>query len=128
VSAMTPRDREGDREDDRLSNDHLSDDHLSNDEPARLRDTLAAVGADLGLPAPDALTALSERWCELAGAELAAHSHVGTLRDGVLTVLMEAAPWATKLRYRESEVLGRVAATVGDGVVRGLRIRVERPR
>jgi predicted nucleic acid-binding Zn ribbon protein len=101
--------------------------YLSNDEPARLRDTLAAVGADLGLPATDALAVLSERWAELAGAELAAHSRLGTLRDGVLTVLVEASPWATKLRYRESELLGRVGGAVGEGVVRGLRIRVERP-
>ncbi|HUF85005.1 MAG TPA: DUF721 domain-containing protein [Acidimicrobiia bacterium] len=101
--------------------------HLSNDEPARLRDTLAAVGADLGLPATDALTALSERWTEVAGAELAAHSRVGTLRDDVLTVLVEASPWATKLRYREPELLARIADAVGEGVVRGLRIRVERP-
>jgi len=108
-----PGDREGDAEDAR--------------EPARLRDTLARVGADLGLPATDALSALSERWSELAGAELAAHSHVGTLRDGVLTVLVEASPWATQLRYRESEVVERVAGAVGEGVVRGLRIRVERP-
>lgn len=103
------------------------DDRLSNDEPARLRDTLAAVGADLGLPAPDAVASLTRGWTELAGAELAAHSRPGALRDGVLTVLVDAAGWATQLRYREPEVLERVAGAVGEGVVRGLRIRVGPP-
>jgi predicted nucleic acid-binding Zn ribbon protein len=106
--------------------DHPSNDHPS-DEPARLRDTLAAVGADLGLPAPDAVASLSQLWPELAGAELAVHSRIGALREGVLTVLVDASAWATQLRYREPEVLARAAAVVGDGVVRGLRIRVERP-
>jgi predicted nucleic acid-binding Zn ribbon protein len=108
-------------------NDRSSDDdHLSNDEPARLRDTLAAVGADLGL-APGALEALTQRWPELAGAELAAHSRVGALREGVLTVVVDAPGWATPLRYLQPEVLARAAEAVGEGVVRGLRIRVERP-
>jgi predicted nucleic acid-binding Zn ribbon protein len=111
-----------------MSDDRPPNDDPPNDsEPARLRDTLAAVGADLGLPAPDALDSLARGWPDLAGAELAAHSRPGALRDGVLTVLVEAAGWATQLRYREPEVLQRVAEAVGAGVVRGLRIRVERP-
>ncbi|MBA2327835.1 MAG: DUF721 domain-containing protein [Actinobacteria bacterium] len=100
-------------------------DRPSNDEPARLRDTLAAVGADLGLPAPDALAALALGWPELAGAELAAHSRVGSLREGVLTVVVDAPGWATPLRYLQPKVLERAAAALGEGVVRGLRIRVE---
>jgi predicted nucleic acid-binding Zn ribbon protein len=102
------------------------DDH-DDDEPARLRDTLAAVGADLGLPGPDAITALSQRWPELAGADLAAHSRIGALRDGVLTVMVEDSAWATQARYRESELLHRFAEALRPGVIRGLRIRVERP-
>jgi predicted nucleic acid-binding Zn ribbon protein len=97
------------------------------DEPAPLRDTLAAVGADLGLPAPDAVTTLAHRWAEVAGPELAEHSRVGALREGILTVLVEASAWATTLRYREPEVLERLAGAVGAGVVRGLRVRVDRP-
>jgi len=101
----------------------MSDDR----EPARLRDTLAAVGADLGLPAPDAVGALAQRWAELVGTDLAAHSRPGALRDGVLTVPGGAPPWATQLRYRETEVLEHAATAVGEGVVRTLRIRVEPP-
>jgi predicted nucleic acid-binding Zn ribbon protein len=39
--------------------------------------------------------------------------------------VVEASAWATKLRYREPEVLEGLAGAVGSGVVRALRIRVE---
>jgi predicted nucleic acid-binding Zn ribbon protein len=97
------------------------------DDPTPLRDSLAEVGAELGLPDPGPLAALTRHWSEMVGPDIAAHARVGAVRDGVLTVVVDAAPWATQLRYLESDVIRRAATTVGDGVVRAVRVRVEGP-
>jgi predicted nucleic acid-binding Zn ribbon protein len=96
-------------------------------DPTPLRDSLAEVGAELGLPDPGPLTTLTEHWPEIVGPAIAAHARVGAVRDGVLTVVVEAAAWATQLRYLENDVIRRAAETVGEGVVRGVRVRVEGP-
>jgi Dna[CI] antecedent, DciA len=96
------------------------------DEPAPLRDALAEVGAELGLPRPGVVDALRARWPEAVGAEVAAHARVGALRRGVLTVVVDAAPWATELRYRETDLVQWANGVTGpEAVVTGVRVRVE---
>lgn len=97
------------------------------DEPRRLRDSLAEVTADLGLPEPDALAALTARWQDVVGDELASHCELRSLRDGVLRVTVDTAPRGTELRYLERDLVERAAAVVGPGVVRGIRVQVQRP-
>jgi predicted nucleic acid-binding Zn ribbon protein len=94
-------------------------------QPRPLRDALAEVSADLGLPDPDAFGSVLSNWQELVGSELAAHSRLRSLRDGVLRVTVDAAPWATQLRYLERDVVHRAAALVGPDVVREVHVRVE---
>ena len=42
--------------------------------------------------------------------------------DGVLTVTAESTAWATQLRMMQAQLLAKIAAAVGDGVVTSLRI------
>ena len=95
-------------------------------EPVPVRDALAAVGAGLGLPDPDALGALERGWSEVAGPAMAAHSRVSGLRDRVLVIAVDDAGWATKLRYLEREVVDWATRIAGAGTVREVRIRVDR--
>lgn len=97
------------------------------DEPRPLRDSLAEVTADLGLPEPDALTLLIDRWNDLVGADIAPHCRLTSLRAGVLRVTVDSAPRATQLRYLENELVERSTAMLGPGVVRELRVRVGAP-
>jgi predicted nucleic acid-binding Zn ribbon protein len=97
------------------------------DDPRPLRDSLAEVSADLGLPEPDGLTVLIEQWKNLVGVDVAPHCRLTSLRDGVLRVTVDSAPRATQLRYLEREIVERSAAMVGAGVVRELRVRVGTP-
>jgi len=97
------------------------------DEPVPLSDALAAVGAELGLPAGNAHGRLEERWSEVMGDDVAAHAHLVSLRDGVLTVTVDGPIWATQLRYLEHAVVERAEAVVGPGVVTALRVRVGPP-
>ena len=97
------------------------------DEPRRLRDSLAEVSADLGLPEPDGLALLIDRWQDLVGADIAPHCRLTSLRDGVLRVTVDSAPRATQLRYLEADLVERSAAMLGPDVVRELRVRVGAP-
>jgi predicted nucleic acid-binding Zn ribbon protein len=97
------------------------------DEPIPLRDSLAEVSADLGLPEPDALAFLIQKWESLVGPDVAPHCRLTSLRDGVLRVTVDTAPRGTQLRYLEGELVERAASLVGDDVVRELRVRVGSP-
>jgi predicted nucleic acid-binding Zn ribbon protein len=101
-------------------------DHRS-DEPRPLRDSLAEVSADLGLPEPDALAFLIQEWGSLVGPDIAPHCRLTSLRDGVLRVTVDTAPRGTQLRYLEGELVERAASLVGADVVRELRVRVGSP-
>jgi len=97
------------------------------DEPTSIGDALAAVGRDLGMPATGAVTALARRWPEVVGEEVAEHATPSSVRDGVLTVIVDGPIWATQLRYLEAAILERAAAVTGDGVVTSVRVRVAGP-
>ncbi len=61
-------------------------------------------------------------WRVVVGEDIAEHAIATGLRDGVLTVSAESTAWATQLRLMQSQLLAKIAASVGDGVVKSLRI------
>jgi predicted nucleic acid-binding Zn ribbon protein len=98
------------------------------DEPVPLRDAVAAVGKELGLPSPDALAALVAAWPEIIGTALAPHTRVRSVRAGECTIEVDGPVWATQIRYRTNEVLQRAEARVGGGVIHTIRVVVTPPR
>jgi len=62
------------------------------------------------------------RWTGVVGAGIAAHATPTALHDGVLTVSAESTAWATQLRMVQAQLLAKIAAAVGDGVVKSLKI------
>jgi predicted nucleic acid-binding Zn ribbon protein len=62
------------------------------------------------------------RWPGVVGEQIAAHATPTALNDGVLTISAESTAWATQLRMVQSQVLAKIAAAVGDGVVTSLKI------
>lgn len=98
---------------------------MSSREPIELRDAVARVGRELGMPDPGALTALVEAWPNLAGPLLAEHSVVRSVRDGVCTIVVDDPAWATELRYRCDEMLERAREACGSGVVSSIRVVVD---
>lgn len=62
------------------------------------------------------------RWPGVVGEQIAAHATPTTLHDGVLTVSAESTAWATQLRMVQAQLLAKIAAEVGDGVVTSLKI------
>jgi predicted nucleic acid-binding Zn ribbon protein len=62
------------------------------------------------------------RWREVVGDQIAAHAAPSSLNEGVLTVSAESTAWATQLRMVQAQLLAKIAAAVGDGVVTSLKI------
>lgn len=66
--------------------------------------------------------ALFAEWATIVGEQIAEHASPTSLRDGILHVSAESTAWATQLRMVQSQVLAKIAAGVGDGVVSALKI------
>ncbi|MCU1457109.1 MAG: hypothetical protein JWL73_1201 [Actinomycetia bacterium] len=90
-------------------------------------DALGVIGRDLGLANPSVLARLHAAWPELVGPALAGHTEPRSLRDGVLTVAVDAVGWATQLRYLESELLRRAEEVIGEPVGNAVRVTQSGP-
>ena len=97
------------------------------DEPVLLRDAVATVGRDLGMPEPDVFETLVAAWPDIVGTELEPHAVVRSVREGVCTVEVDGPGWATQLRYAERQVVERAAEHCGPGVVTSIRVLSNRP-
>ncbi len=62
------------------------------------------------------------RWPGVVGEQIAEHATPTSLHDGVLTISAESTAWATQLRMVQAQLLAKIAAAVGDGVVKSLKI------
>jgi predicted nucleic acid-binding Zn ribbon protein len=62
------------------------------------------------------------RWRAVVGDQIADHANPTSLNEGVLTVSAESTAWATQLRMVQAQLLAKIAAAVGDGVVTSLKI------
>ena len=96
-------------------------------EPVPLRDAVAEVGRELGMPPPHDLGALANAWPEIVGDAVAAHATVRSVRDGVCTIEVDDPGWATQVRYAERQIVGRAETCCGPGVVRSVRVVVAGP-
>ena len=96
-------------------------------EPVALGDSVAAVGRELGMPAPDAFAAIAGAWPEIVGAALVDHTQVRSIRAGVCTIAVDGPGWATQLRYAERQVVERAERRCGAGVVTSIRVVVNGP-
>lgn len=63
------------------------------------------------------------RWARIVGAEVAEHATPVSLQDGVLTVRAESTAWATQLRLLQRQLLAKITAAVGAGVVTKLKVQ-----
>ena len=95
--------------------------------PVSLGDALREVGQELGLPDPGLAGSLSDHWPDVVGATVAEHARPRSIRDGTLTIAVDAPPWATQLRYLEHEIRARLAEISGQDTVHTVRIVVDPP-
>jgi predicted nucleic acid-binding Zn ribbon protein len=62
------------------------------------------------------------QWARLVGDDVAEHAQPVALKDGELTVRASSTAWAMQLRTLQGQLLAKIAAVVGHGVVKKMRI------
>jgi len=97
--------------------------------PRPLTDGLDRVLRGLGAPPVDVLTRIFAAWPELVGDAVADAARPVRLDDGRLVVAVDDPVWASQLRWMSTELVERIAATIGAGHVTAVdvRVRSERP-
>jgi hypothetical protein len=93
----------------------------------RLREALDELLDDLESAPVAATTSLIDRWPQVVGRELAAHSEPLGVRQGVLLVGADDPAYGSRLQWEEREVVARLAAVLGEGVVDRVQVKI-RPR
>jgi predicted nucleic acid-binding Zn ribbon protein len=88
--------------------------------------SLAAAldGLTVTLAPASTLARVQEVWERTVGPAIAASARPTAERNGVLTVICEAAVWAQELDLMSGELLVRLNGALGAGTLRELRCRV----
>ncbi|MDQ3403471.1 MAG: DciA family protein [Actinomycetota bacterium] len=92
-------------------------------DPQPLGRLASRIAADRGWQEKLAVGQVFNRWTALVGSELAEHARPIELKDGELTVQAESTAWATQLRLLQRQLLVKIAAGVGSGVVTKLKVQ-----
>jgi predicted nucleic acid-binding Zn ribbon protein len=91
-------------------------------DPQPLGRLASRIAADRGWTGRLTTGQLFGRWSAIVGEEVAEHAQPISLKDGELTVQARSTAWATQLRLLQRQLLAKIAAGVGDGVVKRLKV------
>ena len=91
-------------------------------DPQTLASATSALAKSRGWSSRVAEGSVFGLWPTVVGEQIAEHATPTTLQEGVLTVEAESTAWATQLRMVQADLLAKIAAAVGNGVVSSLRI------
>ncbi|HEY3753817.1 MAG TPA: DciA family protein [Pseudonocardiaceae bacterium] len=92
-------------------------------DPQPLGRLAARIAGDRGWAGRLAGGQVFGRWANLVGSEVAEHCQPVQLTDGELTVQADSTAWATQLRLLQRQLLVQIAAGVGNGVVKRLKVQ-----
>jgi predicted nucleic acid-binding Zn ribbon protein len=99
------------------------------DDPERLGQAIGGLLDQQGWQQRAAIGSVFGRWAEIVGPDLAAHTRPDTFTDGELAVTADSTAWATQVRLLAPQLIRRLAAELGDGTVRRVKVRgPEAPR
>jgi predicted nucleic acid-binding Zn ribbon protein len=93
-------------------------------EPRRLGEALDRLVQSMGAPSVTALEKIFGNWPGVVGPEVAQHSKPVRLDRDQLTVEVDDPAWASQLRWMSAQVLAALDREVGEGTVKGLKVRV----
>lgn len=91
-------------------------------EPRPLGELIDSMSTTSGWGNRLALGRLRQRWAEVAGNAVAAHSEPVKLDGGVLTIRAEAGAWATELTLLASTLASKADEALGGRFVREVRV------
>lgn len=82
------------------------------------------MASGLKVPRGQVLKMVFDRWDELVGSVLAAHSSPVRLVEGELVVAVDDPAWAAEMRFFGGELIARINAAAEEEAVTSLRVRV----
>jgi predicted nucleic acid-binding Zn ribbon protein len=91
-------------------------------DPRPIADVLDGLGRERGWGERLAFGRLAQRWPEVAGEVIAAHSEPVRLDAGTLVVRAESGPWATELALLAKALTARAQAVLGASAVSAVRV------
>jgi predicted nucleic acid-binding Zn ribbon protein len=92
-------------------------------DPELLGETLSRLLIERGWDVPAAVAGVTERWAEIAGADLADHCRPERFETGVLNLVAESTAWATQVRMLVPRLHQRIDDVIGGGVVTRIEVR-----
>ena len=92
-------------------------------DPELLGETVARLLVERGWDVPAAVAGVTQRWVEIAGAELADHCRPEKFDSGVLSLVSESTAWATQVRLLVPQLHRRIEDVIGRGVVTRIEVR-----
>lgn len=92
-------------------------------DPLALGEAVESLTEQLGWASQLDRSELLASWAEIAGAEIAAHSHPVGIHEGILTVRCGSTAWATQLRMMREQVLSRIAERFPEAGIDAVRFQ-----
>ena len=93
------------------------------DDPQPLNAAIGGLIDEQGWALAAATGSVFGRWAQIVGADLAAHTTPDSLAEGELTVTADSTAWATQVRLLAGQLVRRLNAELGDGVVQRVKVR-----
>lgn len=90
--------------------------------PAPLGQLVGAIAGRRGWRTRLEGARIHERWADIAGEQLAAHTAPVRLHGGVLVLRVASAAWATQVRYLTGELMARANEVLGEQQVTSVQI------
>ncbi len=88
---------------------------------------LARLAERLGAASPKALTTVFDEWATTVGDDIARHAQPVSLANGILTVGVDDARWATQLRWMTKQLVDRLNSALGEQQITRIDVRFQRP-
>jgi len=92
-------------------------------DPKRAGRVLDAYIADRGWEISVSIHTLLDRWADVVGESVAAHSTPETYDGGIVVVRTDSTAWATQLRTIAPQIVAKLNEAVGDGSVTLVEVR-----
>jgi predicted nucleic acid-binding Zn ribbon protein len=93
------------------------------DDPQPLTAAIGGLISEQGWTLAAATGSVFGRWEQIVGAQLAAHTSPEGLAGGELTITADSTAWATQVRLLAGQLIRRLNAELGDGVVQRVKVR-----
>ena len=96
--------------------------------PRRIRSSLDRLLATMKAPPVDVLTIVFNRWVDVVGEDLAAHTRPTALDGDRLVVTCDSSAWASELGWLEQQVLANLSRVAGPTRIEAIDARVDKRR